>query len=500
MKEISYSLRTKEFVLGEEVNEELKKCYDNFNELDQKIIDIQLEAGVPYNGAIADVDITGFSIKNAASIDLDNTLGAQLDNIEGRMQWNPTDNTFDIGLEGGDVTGQVFEDTLIRVRNMTGTTLLNGRAVYFNGRNGNRPTIDYAKGDSSATCKVMGILTQDIEDGDIGRINSTGYVRQIKTNYTGNGVWGTTWVAGDYLYVSKSDAGVLTNAEPAAPHHSDIVGTVGVVGAAGIGSILVSIDRHKTLSELSDIDGTPLETDGQFPVWHNTEQVFDFDHNIDDYVPYEGATRDLNLGAFALAATDDLIIKTGEYKTMFFQRPTYADEYPSHILPVPGSAAPDDVVHTVGGVARVFKGFDGNNTQEIMSGSFEIPHRFMVDVYSLGVGYGIELHIHWRPSTTGTGTVIWYCDLEYSPPNAAPIPMATMQVEINLATNKQYWHLLSSFGIIPQPATPFQLGGKIGFNLRRTPTTDSYGADALFEQIALHVPGDVMGSRYPFVR
>ena len=53
-----------------------------------------------------------------------------------------------------------------------------------------------------------------------------GYVRGIKTNYTGSGIWGTTWVTNDILYVSKTNAGVLTNVEPSAPHHSDIVGTV----------------------------------------------------------------------------------------------------------------------------------------------------------------------------------------------------------------------------------------------------------------------------------
>lgn len=47
-----------------------------------------------------------------------------------------------------------------------------------------------------------------------------------------------------------------------------------------------------------------------------------------------------------------------------------------------------------------------------------------------------------------------------------------------------------------------QLGGKIGFNLRRTPSDvrDTYGADVLFEQIALHVPCDMLGSRQIYIK
>jgi hypothetical protein len=163
------------------------------------------------------------------------------------------------------------------------------------------------------------------------------------------------------------------------------------------------------------------------------------------------------------------------------------------VIPASGSAAPDDTAHTIGNVARTLRAFDGSNTQEILSGSFEIPHDYMI-------GQAIEVHVHWRPSTTGTGTVIWYFDWEYSPPNAAPIAMAGKQVEVNIASDKQYHHLLSTMGTLTQPSTPFAIGGKIGFNIRRTPANDTYAGDALLEQISLHVPCDTMGSRQIYVK
>jgi len=94
---------------------------------------------------------------------------------------------------------------------------------------------------------VMGMTTHDIVGPGDGFITTMGYVRGIKTNYSGSGYWGTTWLTGDLLYVSTTDAGELTNVEPAAPHHSDIVGSVGIIGGAGTGSILIAIERHKTL-------------------------------------------------------------------------------------------------------------------------------------------------------------------------------------------------------------------------------------------------------------
>jgi hypothetical protein len=194
-----------------------------------------------------------------------------------------------------------------------------------------------------------------------------------------------------------------------------------------------------------------------------------------------------------ITATGDFTVKTGVNKTIVMQRPTWRDEYPTILVPAAGSAAPDDTVHTVGGVVRAFKSFDGGSTEERLGGSIEIPHDYMV-------GQPIEAHLHWRPATTGTGTVTWYFDWEYSPPNAAPIAQTTLSVTYNIASDKQYWHLLDTFGNLPQPSTPFALGGKIGFNIRRSPTTDTYGSDALLEQVAIHVPCDTNGSREIYVK
>jgi hypothetical protein len=184
-------------------------------------------------------------------------------------------------MKGGTIIQQIGQELFVKVKNDEGSQINNGQVVYISGRTGVFPDVKLARSDVDATACVLGVATEDILwTGDkFGFVTTMGYVREIKTDYTGDGDWGTTWVAGDRLYLSKTVAGQLTNVEPAIPHHSDIVATVGIIHATQ-GSILVNINRHKSLEELTDINGTPLATTGQFPMWNNTAKYFDFNKNF----------------------------------------------------------------------------------------------------------------------------------------------------------------------------------------------------------------------------
>jgi len=202
---------------------------------------------------------------------------------EGLLRWNSTDGTLDLGMSGGDITMQLGQELFTKVRNAAGyETISNGQVVYVSGRTGAYSDVRKARSDSESTARVRGVATQDIASPGFGFITTFGYVRGIKTDYTGNGDWGTTWVTNDLLYVSKTVAGQLTNIEPAAPNYADTVATVGIVHATQ-GTIEISINRHKTLAALSDINGTALTVTGQFPVWDQVGGYFDFNYNITNY-------------------------------------------------------------------------------------------------------------------------------------------------------------------------------------------------------------------------
>lgn len=251
-------------------------------------------AYLPLSGGVVTGNVS-VPILSANGVQFD-TTATPIANREGLLQWNSTDGTLDLGMDGGNIVQQVGQELFIKVYNASGDTIQNGSPVYVDGRQGNRPKIWLAKSDSHATSVVVGITTQDILDGSEGFVTSFGYVRQIKTNYSG-------WNEGDALYVSKTVAGQLTNIEPSAPHHSDIVATVGVIGGAGIGSILVNIIHHQTLESLSDINGTPLTQSGQFPAWSTSLSAFDFNYNINDYLPLSGGSISGTLSAQTYTGT-----------------------------------------------------------------------------------------------------------------------------------------------------------------------------------------------------
>lgn len=228
----------------------------------------------------------------------------------GQVAWNSTDGTLDLGL-ATDVTMQIGQELPILVYNDTGVIIPNGSPVYIAGRHGHLPKVALARSDSETTADVIGLATQDIPatGAKTGYVTTFGYVRGIKTNYSGTGNWGTTWAENDNLYISKTVAGQLTNVQPSAPHHSDIVGKVAIVGSLGTGAIQVNIIYHKTVEELSDVDGTPINTTGQFLVWNQTNGYWDANYNITNYPTTSSLTFTqgsvLFAGATGLPAQDN---------------------------------------------------------------------------------------------------------------------------------------------------------------------------------------------------
>jgi hypothetical protein len=146
----------------------------------------------------------------------------------GRLRWNSNDGTLDLNLGGGDVTLQIGQETVIPVKNVGPSTLLNGRAVRITGAVDGVMTVDYADASNPAfTSAVIGLLTQNISAGAIGYVTAQGLIRDVDTSF-GN--------SGDQVYVDGG--GTLTAIRP-------IMGAVMSIGYivnrhATQGSILVS--------------------------------------------------------------------------------------------------------------------------------------------------------------------------------------------------------------------------------------------------------------------
>lgn len=132
----------------------------------------------------------------------------------GRLAWNPTDDTLNIGHSDG-VVQQVGEETFVRITNSTGTTILNGEFIGLTGTG--TTTGRYIANGTLPPIYAVGVATQNILNGQRGRLTVWGRVRDLNTS---------SWPVGSTLYVSPTVAGALTNVKPTAPN---LVIPVGVV-------------------------------------------------------------------------------------------------------------------------------------------------------------------------------------------------------------------------------------------------------------------------------
>lgn len=127
-----------------------------------------------------------------------------------------------------------------RVVNGTGATLEDGLAVHMSGVDASGyPTVELALASDTHTAIVYGITTADIAPGEFGIITKAGLVNGINT---------AGFATGDYLFLSSTIPGRLTNI---APDFTSRVGQCVKVGADG--SVDVFIDNLMALPPLFGI-------------------------------------------------------------------------------------------------------------------------------------------------------------------------------------------------------------------------------------------------------
>jgi hypothetical protein len=131
----------------------------------------------------------------------------------GRLIWNATDGTLNLGMIGGNVTQQIGQEAYVYVRNNTGSTLLNGKVARLTGSIGTRATVALAA--VSDPDNTIGILTEDIANNAEGLVTTFGLVRDLDTS---------GFTEGAQLYLSNSTPGELTETVP-----------------TGVGAVVVSV-------------------------------------------------------------------------------------------------------------------------------------------------------------------------------------------------------------------------------------------------------------------
>jgi hypothetical protein len=171
---------------------------------------------VPYTGATQNVDLGAFGLEgDFIQFSLTPTQGI----TEGGMQWNDAEGTLDLLMKGGNVTQQIGEETYYYVKNQSGSTISNGTLVRASGTNGASGHIlvePFLADGTYPSTYVIGIVTEDIANGEFGFVTAFGKVRGIQTNGAN---YGETWVDGQILYANSTISGGLTKTLPTSPNN-----------------------------------------------------------------------------------------------------------------------------------------------------------------------------------------------------------------------------------------------------------------------------------------
>lgn len=198
-------------------------------------------------------------------VDLSSTLGAP-SYREGRLFYDNAAHTLAYYNDATNITLNIGQEIVVRVRNNTGSTLTDGQVVYINGASGNLPTVALARANSQATSgATLGMVTDSILNNANGYITVVGVVNNLNTN---------AYAEGTPLYLSASTAGAYTSTPTTAPNHNVLIGYV-TRQHPTLGSILVRVNNGVNLDELHDVkltavaDNNLLQYNSALGYWEN---------------------------------------------------------------------------------------------------------------------------------------------------------------------------------------------------------------------------------------
>jgi len=185
----------------------------------------------------------------------------------GKMWYNDTTGSWNLGMGGGNVTQQVGEELYRYGKASSAITESPLQLVYKTGVVGASGEITFAPAVSGITDydQIIGCATEDIALNSWGRVTTYGVVRNITTNGT---AYGETWADNDDIYYNPATGG-LTKTEPVAPNIKLFVGTVINAAAGGAGSFIVKLGVGLNLSDIGNVEVTS-PTGGQLLSYNQT--------------------------------------------------------------------------------------------------------------------------------------------------------------------------------------------------------------------------------------
>jgi hypothetical protein len=163
------------------------------------------------NISSGNIILTG-DVGNVGSINFNTSYVETGAEPTGSLHWSSSDQTLELHHPNG-VVQQVGQELYMYARNNTGNTIDNGTVVGFAGAEQNGEArievSPYNANGSVPSLYAIGVATQDIEDGEDGRITVWGKVRDVDMS---------AFTVGDILYADPATTGGFANVKPTAPN------------------------------------------------------------------------------------------------------------------------------------------------------------------------------------------------------------------------------------------------------------------------------------------
>ena len=158
---------------------------------------------------------------------------------EGRVFYDSAAHTLNYYNENNQMSLNIGQEQIVRVRNQSGAQIDNGTVVYVSGATGQTPLISKAIATSYTTADVIGVTTTDIADNGYGYVTISGTVNGLDTSGFADGA---------AVYLSAATAGLYTATEPTSPNYSIQIGVV--IYSHGVnGKLLVAIQTKSVESQ-----------------------------------------------------------------------------------------------------------------------------------------------------------------------------------------------------------------------------------------------------------
>jgi hypothetical protein len=222
-----------------------------------------------YDAATKKVQFTK-NIGPIETIEFDTSHVDDGDHPTGTLCWNAEDMTLNLHHVNG-IRQQIGQEQYFPpVKNMTGAKIPNGAACMFAGAeevNNARLLVAPMIADGTyPSLYLMGVATEDIEDGSTGFVTAFGYVNDIDTS---------AWNKGDILYADPEVPGGLTNVKPTAPNNVVPVAAV-VRKNATTGRIMVrpTVEQKMLYATFSSTaDQNPAQINTPYAVVFNSTDI-----------------------------------------------------------------------------------------------------------------------------------------------------------------------------------------------------------------------------------